>query len=121
MRKQTVVISLTLAIVGFGSGYALGYSALGYALMHVGGLGSIGLLASAVGYVAQRKGHRYWPAFALAFSSSVLLGTIGAFLVPPAAGESRPAACGGSLSLIVVLAFLAVWSMRSAKVDSPQG
>ena len=118
MHKRVLFISLALVVFGYGSGYALGYTALGYVLMHVGGLGSIGLLASGVGYIAQRKGYRYWPAFILTLSSSVLLGTIGAFLVPPAAGESRPAACGGSLSLIVALVFLAVWSIRKHRGEA---
>jgi len=118
MHKRVFFISLALVVFGYGIGYALGYTSLGYALMHVGSLGSIGLLAGGVGYIAQRKGYRYWPACILTLSSSILLGTIGAYLVTPAAGESRPAACGGSVSLIVALAFIAVWSIRKHRVEA---
>ncbi len=112
MAKNVCLISLALLLIGFGCGYALGYTAIGYVLLHIGGLGALGLLASGAGNLACRRGYRYWRVFSLSLSSSILLGTIGAYLVPPAAGEGRPAACGGSLSLVVALVFLVVWAIR---------
>jgi hypothetical protein len=115
MAKPVFLLSLALAAVGFGAGYSIGYSTLGYVLMHIGGVGSLGVLASSAGHVALRKGYRYWPAYILSLSSSVLLGTIGAYLVSPEPGHSRPAACGGSLSLVVALVFLAIWGAKKRR------
>ena len=118
MAKQVYQLALTLMVVGFGLGYTLGYNALGYGLMHVGGLGSLSLLACGVGHVALKKDYRYWPAFALALTSSILIGTIGAYLVPPIGDEGRPAACGGSLSIVVALVFLVVWIIKKQRVEA---
>ena len=115
MAAKCGLISAALLIIGFGCGHALGYTTLGYVLLHIGGLGSLGVLATCAGYIARRKGYRYWPVFSTALSSSILLGAIGAYLVPPVEGEGRPAACGGSLSLFVALVFLVVWAIKKQK------
>ena len=115
MAGKICLLSLAFLIIGFGCGYALGYTAFGYVLLHIGGLGSLGFLASGVGYIARKKGYGYWQAFSLALSSSILLGTIGAYLVPPVGGEGRPAACGGSVSLVVLLAFMVVWAIKKQR------
>ena len=115
MARRIFLISTTLLVVGFGLGYAVGYTTFGYVLLHIGGLGSLGLLASGAGYIATRKGYEYWRAFYPALSSSIILGTIGVYLVPPGEGEGRPAACGGSVSLFVALVFLVVWAVRKQK------
>ena len=117
MARRVCLLTLILMVVGYGFGYALGYTTLGYGLMHIGGLGSLGLLACGVGYIAHRKGYRYWPAFSFALSSSILIGTIGAYLVPPVGDEGRPAACGGSLSLVIALVFLVVWAIKKRRVE----
>jgi hypothetical protein len=118
MARRVCLFTLVLIVVGYGFGYALGYTTLGYGLMHIGGLGSLGLLASGVGYIAHRKGYRYWPAFSFALSSSILIGTIGAYLVTPVGDEGRPAACGGSLSLVIALVFLVVWAIKKRRVEA---
>ena len=117
MGKVIVWLWVALMVVGFGCGYALGYTMLGYLLMHIGGLGSLGLLACGVGSIARSKGYGYWPAFNIALSSSVLIGAVGAFLVPPVEGDGRPAACGGSLSLAIALVILAFWGAMKTRVD----
>ena len=38
-------------------------------------------------------------------------------LVPPVGDEGRPAACGGSLSLVVALVFLVVWAIKKRRVE----
>ena len=116
--KWVYLLALALMAIGYGFGYALGYTALGYGLMHVGGLGSLGLLACGVGHMAQKKGYRYWPAFIFALSSSILIGTVGAYLVPPVGYEGRPAACGGSLSLVIALIFLVVWALKKRRAEA---
>ncbi len=116
IARRVCLLALTLMLFGFGFGYALGYTTLGYGLMHIGGLGSLGLLACGVGYIAHKKGYRYWPAFSLALTSSILIGTIGAYLIPPVGDEGRPAACGGSLSLVIALVFLVVWAIKKRRV-----
>lgn len=111
MKRAVLLASLVLLIVGFGCGYSLGYTALGYALLHVGGFGALGIMAIGASFLARRKGYSYWRTFFLSLTSSVLLGTIGAFMVSPGVGESRPATCGGSLSLLVALLFLIFWAI----------
>jgi len=118
MTRRICLLALALMVVGFGLGYALGYTALGYGLMHIGGLGSLGLLACGAGHIAQKKGYKYWTAFSFSLSSSVLIGTIGAYLVPPVGGEGRPAACGGSLSLVVAFVFLVVCAIKKRRVEA---
>jgi len=104
------LLSLALLIIGFSSGYALKDPRLSFVLYHMGGLGSLSLLASGVGFIARKKGYGYWRASSLAISISILLGAIAAYLVTPTGDEGRPAACGGSVSLIVVLIFVVVWT-----------
>ncbi len=111
MERKVFLTSLVLLIVGFGCGYSLGYTALGYALLHVVGFGALGIMAVGAGFLARRKGYSYWRSFFLSLTSSVLLGTIGAYLASPGVGESRPATCGGSLSLVVALLFLVFWAL----------
>ena len=118
IARRICLLALVLTVAGFGFGYALGYTALGYGLMHVGGLGSLVLLACGVGHIAYNKGFSYWSAFSFALSSSVLIGTIGAYLVPPVGDEGRPAACGGSLSLVIALVFLVVWAIKKRRVET---
>ena len=115
MARKVNLLSLTLLIIGFACGYALSNAIFSYVLLHIGGLGSLGLLAGGAGYIARKKGYGYWPTFSLALSSSILIGVIGAYLVPPAVGDGRPAACGGSVSLIVALIFIAVWSFKKQR------
>ncbi len=111
METKVFLASLALLLLGFGCGYALGYTALGYILLHIGGLGALGIMAAGAGFLARRKGYDYWRAFLLSLASSILIGTAGAYLAPPSVGESRPAACGGSLSLVVALLLLAIWAI----------
>ena len=118
MVKRIRLLSLALLVAGFGCGYAVGHNVFGYVLFHLGGLGSLGLLASGVGCIARKKGYGYWRVFLFAFSSSVLLGTAGAFLVPPVGAEGRPAACGGSVSLLVAVVFIVVWAIKRKRVGS---
>jgi hypothetical protein len=104
------LLFLALLLIGFAGGYTLRDPRFSFVLYHIGGLGSLGLLASGVGFIASKKGYGYWRAFALALSNSILLGVIAAYLVTPTGDEGRPAACGGSISLIVVLIFVVIWT-----------
>jgi len=105
-------IALALALIGFAGGYALADTPLGFTLFHLGGLGVLGLLASAAGAIAKKKGFSYWPAFLYDLSPAIVLGVIFAFLASPSGAEGRPAACGGSVSLVVALAILATWAFK---------
>ena len=116
--RWVYLLALALMAIGYGFGYTLGYTELGYGLMHVGGLGSLGFLACGVGHMAQKKGYRFWPTFIFALSSSILIGTVGAYLVPPVGDEGRPAACGGSLSLVIALIFLVVWALKKRRAEA---
>lgn len=120
VARKVCLLSLGLLVVGFGCGYALGYTSLGYGLMHLGGLGSLSLLACGSGYIAEKKGFGFWSAFFITLSGSALIGTVGAYLVPPVGGEGRPAACGGSLSLVIALAYLIFWAVRKQRVEAVQ-
>jgi hypothetical protein len=112
---RMILLSLGLLIAGFAGGYAVQSPAVSFVLHHLGGLGSVGVLAGVVGTVAGKKGYRYGSAFWTALSTAILLGLIAAYLVPPSAGESRPAACGGSVSLAVAIIFIAAWAFVKRK------
>jgi hypothetical protein len=111
MARRIVWYSLGLIIVGFGGGLALRDGWLSFVLYHIGGLGAAGLLACAAAAIARRKGYDYWRAWLLACLLPVLLGLIAAYLVPPGDNGSRPAACGGSVTLALGLIFIAVWAV----------
>ena len=115
MARRMTLLSLALLIIGFAGGYALRDSRFSFVLYHLGGLGSLGLLASGAGFIASKKGYGYWRALSLALSISILLGVIAAYLVPPTGDESRPAACGGSVSLVVALIFIVVWTFMKRR------
>lgn len=103
MATRTMLASLGLVILGFAGGYPLRDTWTGFWLYHVGGLGALGLLASAAGAIAGRKGYGFWRAYVLALSLPILAGVIAAYCVPPKGDGARPAACGGAISLIAAL------------------
>ena len=107
--KLMILVSVVLLIAGLASGYILRPSSASFALYHVGGLGALGLLASLTGVIAWRKGFQFWRGFLPSLVLSITLGAIAAYLVPPAEGVARPAACGGSVSLGVAVAVLGIW------------
>ena len=108
-------VSLGLLIIGFACGYALRGTSMSFVLYHLGGLGALGLLACGSGAIAEKKGYSHWRGFIIALSLSVLLGVIAAYVIPPAGQESRPAACGGSVSLVVALIAIAFWSLKKRR------
>ncbi len=112
------IVSVVLVIVGFAGGYALADGRTGFVLYHIGGLGALGLLASAAGAIANKKGHGFRRAFLPALLSSALIGLIAAFAMPPTAEGLRPSACGGSVSLIVALIFIIFWAVRKPAASS---
>ena len=57
MEKRVFLAFLVLLLLGFGCGYALGYTALGYTLLHIGGFGALGIMAVGAGCLARRKGY----------------------------------------------------------------
>ena len=109
MGSRMPIFSLGLIIIGFAGGYALRDGWVSFTLYHIGGLGAVSLLACVTGTIANKKGYGYWRAFSYALSLPILLGVIGAYLVPPGDG-GRPAACGGSVSLAVALIFIVAWA-----------
>ena len=121
MARRMTGYSLGLIIIGFGGGYALREGWLSFVLYHIGGLGATGLLACASAAIARNKGYDYWRAWLLAFLAPLLLGLIAAYLVPLGEHESRPAACGGSVSLALGLISVAVWAFmrRRQRVTEP--
>ena len=110
MARRMIWYSLGLIIIGFGSGYALREGWFSFVLYHIGGLGAVGLLACVSAIIAKNKGYGYWRAWLIALLLPVFLGLIVAYLVPPVDHESRPAACGGSVSLASALIFVAIWA-----------
>jgi hypothetical protein len=110
MARRMIWYSLGLIIIGFGSGFALREGWLSFVLYHIGGLGTAGLLACASATIARNKGYDYWRAWLIALLLPVFLGLIAAYLVPLGDHESRPAACGGSVSLALGLIFVAYWA-----------
>jgi hypothetical protein len=116
MRTSRLVFaSLGLLVIGFACGYALRGTGMSLPLYHVGGLGALGLLACGAGAIALKKGRGFWWGFLPALSLSILLGLIAAYLVPPTGLESRPAACGGSVSLLVALVVIAFWGLKKGR------
>ena len=121
MARRIVWYSLGLMIVGFASGFALREGRLSFMLYHIGGLGAAGFLACASAAIARRKGYDYWRAWLLAFFLPLIVGLVAAYLVPPENNESRPAACGGSVSLALGLIFIAVWALMRRRRQSGGG
>ena len=115
MARRMVWYSLGLIIVGFVGGYALREGWPSFVLYHIGGLGSAGLLACASAAIARKKGYDYWRAWLPACFLPIFSGLIAAYLVPPGVHGSRPAACGGSVSLALGLIFIAVWAVVRRK------
>lgn len=103
IATRMALLSMGLLLIGFIGGYALPDTWMSFALYHIGGLGALGLLACGAGVIASKKGYGFWRAFLFALSLAILLGVVGAYLVPPTGEEGRPAACGGSVSLLVAL------------------
>ena len=110
MATRVAILSLGLSIIGFAGGYALPDTWLSFALYHIGGLGALGLLACGAAVIASKKGYEFWRAFLFALSLAILLGAAFAYLVPPTGEEGRPAACGGSVSLLVALMVVGFWA-----------
>ena len=110
MATRVAILSLGLSIIGFAGGYALPDTWLSFALYHIGGLGASGLLACGAAVIASKKGYEFWRAFLFALSLAILLGAAFAYLVPPTGEEGRPAACGGSVSLLVALMVVGFWA-----------
>ena len=94
---------LCLLIIGGIGGLLLRQSAASYVLFHLGAVGLLGISGALAGSLAKKKGFGYTRAFLLGFALPIILGIIGAFLTPPGEGGTRPAACGGSLSLLVAI------------------
>jgi hypothetical protein len=111
-----LLISLVLFVGGFAAGYLLPSSSASFVLYHIGGLGAVGLLATLSGVVALRKGYAFWRVFLTSILLAILLGISAAFLVPPSNMETRPAACGGSVSLAVGVLILIIMVFVKKKV-----
>ena len=111
MARRLTWYSLGLIVIGFGGGLLLGEGWRSFVLYHIGGLGATGLLACASAAIARSKGYGFWRAWLLALFLPMLVGLIAAYLVPPGDDESRPAACGGSVSLALGLIFIAGWAI----------
>lgn len=125
IARRTIWYSLGLIVIGFAGGYALGEGWPSFVLYHIGGLGAVGLLACASAAIAERNGYDYWRAWLISLALPLLLGLIAAYLVPPDDQGTRPAACGGSVSLGVGLILVAVWGFivrrRSSAEESERG
>ena len=115
MARRMTWYSLGLIVIGFGGGLLLQEGWPSFVLYHVGGLGAAGLLACASGAIARSKGYGFWRAWLLAFFLPILVGLIVAYLIPPGDHESRPAACGGSVSLPLGLMFILAWALIRRK------
>ena len=115
MVRRMTWYSLGLIVIGFGGGMLFRESWPGFVLYHLGGLGSVGLLASASAAIAASKGYGFWRAWLLAFFLPILVGLIFAYLVPPGDHERRPVACGGSVSLALGLIFIVGWAILRRK------
>jgi hypothetical protein len=113
--RWIVWYSLGLIVIGFAGGYVLREGWLSFVLYHLGGLGAVGLLACASAAIARSKGYGYWRAWLVALLLSVLLGLIAAYLVPTRDQGTRPAACGGSVSLGTGLIAIAVSSFMGRR------
>ena len=111
MAARVAIFSLGLLIIGFTGGYALPDAWMSFALYHIGGLGALGLLACGAGVIASKKGYEFWRVFSFALSLAILLGAAFAYLVPPTGEDGRPAACGGSVSLLVALIVVGFWAL----------
>ena len=109
IARRTIWYSLGLIVIGFAGGYALREGWLSFVLYHIGGLGAIGLLACASAAIVEKNGYGYRRAWLISLALPLLLGLIAAYLVPPDDQATRPAACGGSVSLGVGLILVAVW------------
>ncbi len=121
MAGKMFPISLAVLIVGFAGGYVIEHSTMSFVLYHLGGLGAISVLASVTAAIAARKGRGYRRPYLLALVPAIVVGLIAAYLVPPAAGEGRPAACGGSVSLLLGFAALAYWAVVRPKGEQQAG
>ena len=101
--------SLGMTVIGLGGGYVLADGPLEFALYHIGGLGSIGLLACASAAIARGRGYSYWRAWLIAVLLPVILGFVAAYIGSPGRSWIRPEVCGGSASLGTGLILIAVW------------
>ena len=120
MERRLLWSCIASMAVGFGGGYGVDGGWLRFVLHHLGGLGAVGLLAYAAAFIAYGRGRDFRRAWAIAFIISALLGLIGAYLVPPGEYGSRPAACGGSVSLAVGLIFIVVWALsKRSPLEAP--
>ena len=115
IATRMAFLSLGLLIIGFTGGYALPDTWMSFALYHIGGLGALALLACGAGVIASKKGYGFWRAFLFALSLAILLGVAAAYLVPPTGEEVRPAACGGSVSLLVALIVVVFWAFAKRR------
>ena len=115
MARRMTWYSLGLVVIGFGGGLLLREGWPSFVLYHIGGLGAAGLLAFASAAIARSKGYGFWRAWLLAFLLPILVGLIVAYLIPPGDHESRPAACGGSVSLALGLIFIVGWAIIRRK------
>ena len=121
ITRGMIWYSLGLIIIGFVGGYMLPDDRASFVLYHLGGLGSVSLLACISAMIARNKGYNYWRAWLVTVMLSVVLGLVAAYLIPAENVEARPAACGGSVSLGVGLILIAVWSfMGRRRGDSEQ-
>jgi len=111
MARRMIWYSLGLIVVGFAGGLLLREGWLSFVLYHIGGLGTAGLLASIAAAIATKKGREFWRAWWPAFLVPILVGLVAAYLVPPGHHATRPAACGGSVSLALGLIFIAIWAV----------
>jgi hypothetical protein len=115
MARRTTWYSAGLIVIGFGGGLLLRGGWPSFVLYHIGGLGSVGLLACASAAIARSKGYGFWRAWLLALLLPILAGLIAAYLVPPGEHERRPAVCGGSVSLAMGLILIVNWIIMGRK------
>lgn len=106
---KLLLLFLLLLIIGI-VGYFISDSHwLNYTFAHGGGLGIVGILGCCAGIVAMKKGYNFWKTFLLGFVLPIILGFIAAFI-------TQPIACGGTVSLVVAVLILIIYSLVQPRI-----
>lgn len=113
--KRALLSSLIILIVGCIGYFSLPRGAvIFYISAHLGALGLLGLIGSAAGALARRKGRSYSTAFFLGSLLPIAAGLVAVALFAALVGGRI--SCGGSVSLAVAVIVVASYSFMSRKV-----
>ena len=116
-ESRVVVLATALSLIGLAGAMISSQHVPVYLFWHIGGLGSLGLLACLAGLITKKKGRKARTAFLVCFVSSIGLGVLSVCVVHALGGRG----CGGVVSYgasLVVIGWYAV--ARRGAVESLQ-